>query len=260
MFDISRKTEDGLIIYKTPMLDAATCVIKNDEAQIVKAAKKSIAEMFLNMEECFMSGQMVMLKFLKRKDSDSVSFSSFNQFKVWLIRMQGTEAFRFVLHRLKIYGKKRNIALPAINISFGDHTRDQIYNTNMYFKNSYQDRWLNDEIIQKAVLAIDKSKVINGKTIDSPVFGIMPPDRLSGGVKTLILMYHNPDKVFNASTCGDNCAKWIVKFAKEKDFMITLYHTMLFPERNFKAYIANEDTVVDSFDEYIRLSDKCCRV
>ena len=161
---------------------------------------------------------------------------------------------------IKKYCKKKGIALPVINISFGNYTQDHIYNTNMYFKNSYQESWLDDEMIQKAVLAIDKSKVINGRTIESPVFGIMSPDRLSGGVKTIILMYHNPDMVFNASTCGDNCAKWIIKIARKKDIMITLYHTMLFPDRNFEAYIANEDVVVDSFDEYIKLSDKCCRV
>ena len=31
--------------------------------------------------------------------------------------------------------------------------------------------------------------------------------------KTLLLIYNQPEKIFNASTCGDNCAKWILKIA-----------------------------------------------
>ena len=30
-------------------------------------------------------------------------------------------------------------------------------------------------------------------------------------MKTLLLILNEPDKIFNASTCGDNCAKWILE-------------------------------------------------
>ena len=43
-----------------------------------------------------------------------------------------------------------------------------------------------------------------------------------GGVKTLILMKNMPQKVFNASTCGDNCAKWILNIAQNQDITINL--------------------------------------
>ena len=43
--------------------------------------------------------------------------------------------------------------------------------------------------------------------IDSPVLGKIPPIGLSGGIKTLILVKFEPEKVFSVSTCGDNCAK-----------------------------------------------------
>ena len=46
--------------------------------------------------------------------------------------------------------------------------------------------------------------------------GGITPRELSGGVKTLILIHRVPDKIFNASTCGDNCAKWILKREKRK--------------------------------------------
>lgn len=60
---------------------------------------------------------------------------------------------------------------------------------------------------------VDKSTVLDSGVIDSPVMGKIPPTSLSGGVKTLILMKNEPEKIFNASACGDNCAKWILHLA-----------------------------------------------
>ena len=56
--------------------------------------------------------------------------------------------------------------------------------------------------------------------------------------------------VFNASTCGDNCAKYILKLAKERDVTINLHHIMRFGKR-FKARILNDDTIVDSMDQLL---------
>lgn len=36
-------------------------------------------------------------------------------------------------------------------------------------------------------------------------------------MKTLILVKFEKDKIFNASTCGDNCAKWLLKIAETED-------------------------------------------
>ncbi len=133
-----------------------------------------------------------------------------------MIERQRNKAFGIVLDLLHEFCKKRKIDLAKLNIVIGD-TKDAIYNTSMYFNNQYDKRWLNQDIIREAIQSIDKSVVENENSILSPVFGQMSPTKLSGGVKTLMLIYNNPDRVFNASTCGDNCARWIVKFAKEKD-------------------------------------------
>ena len=55
---------------------------------------------------------------------------------------------------------------------------------------------------------MNDSEVLSDECINSPVLGQIPPERLSGGVKTLLLILNEPDRIFNASTCGDNCAKW----------------------------------------------------
>lgn len=51
---------------------------------------------------------------------------------------------------------------------------------------------------------VDDSDVLSGECIKSPVLGQIPPERLSGGVKTLLLMLNEPDKIFNASVCADS--------------------------------------------------------
>lgn len=46
---------------------------------------------------------------------------------------------------------------------------------------------------------VDGSTVISAHSIDSPVLGIIAPERLSGGVKALFIMYKEPDLIVNAS-------------------------------------------------------------
>ena len=82
---------------------------------------------------------------------------------------------------------------------------------------------------------------------------MIPPMMLSGGTKTLLLIKNCPDLVFNASTCGDNCAKYIVKLAKERDITINLHHIMNFGKR-FQARVLNDDVVVTDMEQLIILA------
>lgn len=93
---------------------------------------------------------------------------------------------------------------------------EAIYNPAVYFKNTYEDEWIMDDFSRQMILDVDKSVVSSPRIIDSPVLGGITPRELLGGVKTLILIHRVPDKIFNASTCGDNCAKWILKREKRK--------------------------------------------
>ena len=86
-----------------------------------------------------------------------------------------------------------------------------IYNTSVYFKYNYQPSWLEDPDVIQMILDVDRSKVLGNGAVESPVMGIIAPVSLSGGVKTLILIDKVPDKVFNASNCGDNCAAWLLR-------------------------------------------------
>lgn len=135
-----------------------------------------------------------------------------------------------------------------LNIYFGVQP-EEIYNTSVYFKNVYEDEWIIDPFVKKMIKSVDKGEVINEKIIDTKALGTIDPTRLSGGVKTLILMNFIDDKIFNASNCGDNCAKWILKIAKKKDLTIDLHHIMEFGDGNFEARILNTNVVVHNMRE-----------
>ena len=137
-----------------------------------------------------------------------------------------------------------------LNIIFGD-CPEAIYNTSVYFNNTYEDEWLTDEFAKKVIKAIDKSEVLNSRAVNSPVLGIIPTEKIAGGTKTLLLMKNKPDMIFNASTCGDNCARFILEIAESRDITINLRHVMDFKRKKFKAHILNNDVYVDNYRDYL---------
>lgn len=115
-----------------------------------------------------------------------------------------------------------------LKIIFGD-IENSIYHPPTYFDNQYEDEWITDPLSVEMIRDIDKSEVISAHLIESPVLGPISPKEISGGVKTLILMmFDDTGKIFNASSCGDNCAKWIVEIGKRKDLTINLHHVLDF--------------------------------
>ena len=142
-----------------------------------------------------------------------------------------------------------------LSIYFGDHD-DEIYDPATYFLNQYEDEWITDELSEKMIQDVDRSKVVGAHIIESPVLGAITPRELSGGVKTLILLaFDDGNHIFNASACGDNCAPWIEKIASEKDIRISLHHIMHFGE-DVEAMILNEGKAVKGFREYLMTAIK----
>lgn len=140
-----------------------------------------------------------------------------------------------------------------LNIYYGNMPQ-AIFNTVVYFKNVYEDAWITDPIAKEMIFDVDKSIVLDSAVIDSPVMGKIEPTALSGGVKTLILMKNERSKVFNASTCGDNCVKWILKLAAISDFTINLRHLMDFGQGTFDICIVNTNQVVHSMKELVPIA------
>ena len=135
-----------------------------------------------------------------------------------------------------------------LNVFFGNMP-DAVYNTAVFFKNDYEDEWIVDPVVKEMIRDVDRSEVLDSGVIDSPVLGKIPPLNLSGGVKTLILVKFEPSRVFNASTCGDNCAKWLLRIAETEDRTVNLRHIMDFGEEPFAIRVLNNDSIVRGMTE-----------
>ena len=140
-----------------------------------------------------------------------------------------------------------------LNIFYGD-MKESVYNTAAYFKYDYEDNWITDPFVKKMIKDVDQSIVLDSGVIDSPVLGKIPPTGLSGGVKTLILVKFEKNKIFNASTCGDNCAKWLLKIAETEDRTINLRHLMKFEVEPFDIRILNTNEIVHTMEELVSIA------
>lgn len=136
----------------------------------------------------------------------------------------------------------------------GEIPKDCIINVNSYFNRSKKKDWFNRQDVKDVILGIDNSIAVKDEYIESPVFGGMAPERLSGGCKAVILMLVT-DKPIYATKCGDNCIPYIVDIANKKDVHITLHHCMDFP-MDLKAIMTDTGEEVDGWsfvDAYYRI-------
>ena len=65
-----------------------------------------------------------------------------------------------------------------LSICYGEMP-EAIYDPVKFFKNTYSDEWITDELSVQIILDIDKSKVLGPRVIDSPVLGAISPRELS---------------------------------------------------------------------------------
>ncbi len=134
---------------------------------------------------------------------------------------------------------------------------EAIYYPPAYFNNTYDDEWITDPLTVEMIKDVDKSEVIGPHLIESPVLGPISVKEISGGVKTLILMaFDDSGRVFNASACGNNCAKWILEIGKRKDLTINLRHIMNFGKGPFEIKILNNGEMVHDLDRFIAVAAK----
>ena len=128
-----------------------------------------------------------------------------------------------------------------LNIYYGD-MEEAVYNTAVYFKNTYEDNWITEPIVRDIIKDVDKSEVIDSNLIESPVLGKISP---------LILIIHDKEKIFNASTCGNNCAKWLLKISENEDVTINLRHLMDFGAGRFNIKVLNTEKIVHNMSELL---------
>ncbi len=139
-----------------------------------------------------------------------------------------------------------------LHIYFGEYKgKNYIYDPDVFFNNQAERKWLLDDLSKKMIRDVDKSEVISENLIQSSRLGPIPPQWLSGGVKTLILIDHDDKHVFNASACGPNCARWLLEIGKKKDVLVRLGYLMDFGREPFEILIQNTGKIVKSMPELL---------
>ncbi|MCR5129186.1 MAG: DUF4869 domain-containing protein [Lachnospiraceae bacterium] len=142
-----------------------------------------------------------------------------------------------------------------LRIYFGEMENvNVLHNVETFFNNQYQYSWLEDKFVVELIRSVDQSVVESPECIKSPVLRQIPPTRLSGGTKAVILMKYCPDRVINASNCGDNCAEWILRLGRERDLTINLHHIMEFPDEEFEIEILNDHIFVHNMREMVNVA------
>lgn len=136
-----------------------------------------------------------------------------------------------------------------LNIFLGE--REQVAYGPLWFKYSYEPEWFSDPLVQKMMEDVDHSHYVGGTIIESDVLGPIPPETLSGGLKTLILIYKKPDMVFDATSCGPNCARWLLEIGKREDVTVNLRYFMPMDGLEpFEIRIVNADKIVRTAEDY----------
>lgn len=125
--------------------------------------------------------------------------------------------------------------------------------SSVYFDNQYAPEWFEDSLVKEMVKDVDKSTVVSHLLVESPVLGPITVRELSGGVKTLILMLKDTEKIFDATSCGNNCAKWILKIAEQQDVTVNLQYMMNFGEGPYDILIMNNNQIVHSDKEFVSM-------
>lgn len=126
----------------------------------------------------------------------------------------------------KIWGEE---SIKMLNIVFYRERYDNIIHSSQgYFFSELDYKVFETELARKIVYDIEQSKIIINKignnttyAIDSPYLGLMPIERLSGGVKSLlILLDRSSDVIVDIAAMGDNCVHWLEEISKIKDITI----------------------------------------
>lgn len=131
------------------------------------------------------------------------------------------------------------------------------------FYGQYEDEWFDDPFVKRMVKEIDNSEVISANLIQSPVLGPISCEKLSGGVKVLIMLYKMPEIQQWGSSCGNNCMELMAEIGKMQNITVKFSHIPEnFPENLEARFMDNGEIVhqgreltygiADRLDEAIR--------
>ena len=142
-------------------------------------------------------------------------------------------------------------------VKFGND-KEAIKKPDIYFKYRFSPKWFEDDLVKKMVLDVDKSEVVSGHLIISPVFGPIAPERLSGGVKGLILLLKDEKFYCDLTIFGNKCCRWIAEIAKLKDIYVSCYtYDVLFKGIDIVGVCKNTNEKFTNGDEWNDIMHRC---
>lgn len=141
--------------------------------------------------------------------------------------------------------------LSMLTITFKDLPQEKLlHHPSAAFKHLLMSEWFDSDLVKQMVKDIDKTEVINCNTLQSPIFGQIPPERLSTGVKGLIMMSCDDTArsyYFISSRYGQNCFKWIFYISTLFDIKLMGNSFFYVPindlptDREYKVYFEDYD-------------------
>lgn len=143
-----------------------------------------------------------------------------------------------------------------LNIFFG-YDEDAVLSVDTYFNNTYDETWLDDPFVREIIRTVDHSEVQDRQCIMSEVLGQIPPERLSGGAKALILMYEEDDFYTDLIVCGANCEKLILDIGEQKDISCSLsgydisFKELGDPEHSIAVRCINDGSLMKTHEEFV---------
>jgi hypothetical protein len=122
-----------------------------------------------------------------------------------------------------------------------------------YFDHWHEDSWLLSDFAKRVVKEVDKSEIIGPHLIESQVLGPIPPATLSGGAKALLTIYNLHDKwKYSSLMLGDNCTKFLLEIAGDKDVTVVLEHPIRLPkDMTDTVYFSSIDIYVDNYSDFM---------
>lgn len=115
--------------------------------------------------------------------------------------------------------------------------------------------YLETEFAKRAVKEIDNTDLVSPYNAISPVLGSISTERLSGGVKTLIMLYSIRDMTTSGSLMGGNCYRLLFEISRDLD--IYLRTTSIFgviTDMDMCGFCVNTGEYVNNSNQYKRLN------
>jgi hypothetical protein len=143
-----------------------------------------------------------------------------------------------------------------LSIFFG-YDEDAVLSVDTYFNNTYDEAWLDDPFVREIIRTVDGSVVQDRQCILSDVLGQIPPERLSGGTKALILMYEEEGFYTDLIVCGANCEDLILDMAQKKDISCSLsgydisFENLGDSEHSVPIRCENDGSMMKTHDEFV---------